>query len=205
MGGAAIFLGFALVMVLGREILHFSVGLKAVAAGATLLFALGLLDDLWSVSAKIGLLVQVLAVGILVKYGVVLSFLPQTWWGDAAEILITFLWVVGITNAVNFLDGMDGLATGSTAINASFFCLAALQTSQPFMMLLSIALVGSCLGFLPHNFRLRQPANIFLGVGGSNFLGFTLAGIGILGEWGTHNLGGSPCPSSTRPSRPWSV
>ena len=194
MGGAAIFFGFALVMVLGRDILHFSVELKGVALGAALVFCVGVLDDIWGLSAKVRLLAQFLAVAILIKYGVVLSFLPHTWWGDAAEILFTLLWVVGITNAINFLDGLDGLATGASAINASFFSLVALQTAQPFMMLLSIALVGSCLGFLPHNFRRHNPASIFLGDCGSNFLGFTLAGIGILGDWGTENLVGLTVP-----------
>ena len=62
------------------------------------------------------------------------------------------------------------------------------------MMLLSIALVGSCLGFIPYNFRRHRPASVFLGDSGSNFLGFTLAGIGILGEWGTNNLVGIVVP-----------
>ncbi len=102
--------------------------------------------------------------------------------------------MIGITNAVNFLDGMDGLAAGSSAINSAFFALVALQTGQPFMMLLSIALMGSCMGFLPYNFRRLKPASIFLGDSCSNFLGFTLAGIGILGEWGTNNLVGLAVP-----------
>jgi UDP-GlcNAc:undecaprenyl-phosphate GlcNAc-1-phosphate transferase len=194
MGGAAIFLGFALVMVFARDILFFSLELKAVAFAASLIFISEALDDIWGLSASIRLAIQFLAVAILIKYGVILSFLPQTWWGDAGEILITTLWVIGITNAVNFLDGMDGLASGSSAINAAFFALVALQTGQPFMMLLSIALMGGCLGFLPYNFRRLKPASIFLGDSGSNFLGFTLAGIGILGEWGTNNLVGLAVP-----------
>ncbi len=194
MGGAAIYFGFALVMVFGRDILHFSLELKGVALGATLIFAIGVLDDIWGLSARIRLLAQLLAVAILIEYDVVLSFLPPTWWGNTAEILITILWVIGITNAVNFLDGLDGLAAGSSAVNAAFFSLVAMQTDQPFMMLLSIALVGSCLGFLPYNFRRTKPAGVFLGDSGSNFLGFTLAGIGILGNWGTDNLVGLTVP-----------
>ena len=194
MGGAAIYFGFALVMVLGRDILHFSLELKGVALGATLIFTVGVLDDIWGLSAKIRLIAHLLAVAILFKYGVFLSFLPQTWWGDTAEVLFTLFWVVGITNALNFLDGLDGLATGASAINAFFFGLVALQTDQPFMMLLSIALVGSCLGFLPFNFRRFKSASIFLGDTGSNFLGFTLAGIGILGDWGIDSLVGLTVP-----------
>lgn len=194
MGGAAIFLGYALVMILGRDILHFSYGLKGVAYGGTLIFVIGVLDDIFGLTAKIRLIGQLLAVAILYKFGVWMTFLPDVWWGHAGEILITTLWVVGITNALNFLDGMDGLATGSAGINACFFGLVALQTNQPFVMLLALSLAGSCLGFLPWNFRRRQPARIFLGDGGSNFLGFTLAGIGIIGEWGSHSLVGLAVP-----------
>jgi UDP-GlcNAc:undecaprenyl-phosphate GlcNAc-1-phosphate transferase len=165
-----------------------------VAIGGALVFLIGVLDDIWGLSAKIRLLGQLLSVGILYEYGVWMSFLPDTWWGHAGEILITILWVVGITNALNFLDGMDGLATGSTSINSMFFGLVALQTDQPFVMLLALALAGSCLGFLPRNLRRYQPARIFLGDGGSNFLGFTLAGMGIIGGWGSHSLVGLAVP-----------
>ncbi|MDA0709560.1 MAG: MraY family glycosyltransferase, partial [bacterium] len=127
---------------------------------------MGLLDDLWGLTAKIRLLAQILAVGILIKFGAVLSFLPETWWGHLGEYAITFLWVIGITNAINFLDGMDGLATGSSAINAAFFSLVALRSEGSEMLLLSIALAGSCLGFLPYNFRRNKPAAIFLGDSG---------------------------------------
>ena len=130
---------------------------------------------------------------ILYKFGVWMSFLPDTWWGHVGEVVITTPWVVGITNAFNFLDGMDGLATGSAGINALFFGLVAL-TDQPFVMLRSLALAGSCLGFLPWNFRKNQPARIFLGDGGSNFLGFTLAGIGVIGNWGENSLVGLAVP-----------
>ena len=194
MGGAAIFLGYALVMILGRDILNFSLELKGVALGGTLIFVIGVLDDIWGLTAKIRLIGQILAVGILFKFGVWMSFLPDTLWGHAGEIIFTTLWVVGITNALNFLDGLDGLATGSAGINALFFGLVALQTGQPFVMLLSLSLAGSCLGFLPWNFRRFQPARIFLGDGGSNFLGFTLAGVGIIGEWGSHSLVGLAVP-----------
>lgn len=194
MGGAAIFLGYALVMILGRDILNFSVELKGVALGGTLIFIIGVLDDIWGLTAKVRLIGQLLAVGILYKFGVWMSFLPDTWWGHTGEIIFTTLWVVGITNALNFLDGLDGLTTGSAGINALFFGLVALQTNQPFVMLLSLALAGSCLGFLPWNFRRFQPARIFLGDGGSNFLGFTLAGVGVIGEWGSHSLVGLAVP-----------
>lgn len=194
MGGATIFLGFALVMFLAQDILYFTEQRKGVALGATLIFLVGLLDDIWGLTAKIRLIAQILAVGILIKYGAVLSFLPETWWGQLGEYLITFLWVVGITNAINFLDGMDGLASGTAAINATFFSLVALRAGGSEMLLLALALAGSCIGFLPFNFRRHKPASIFLGDSGSNFLGFTLAGIGILGEWGNDGWVGLVVP-----------
>ncbi|MSS72287.1 MAG: undecaprenyl/decaprenyl-phosphate alpha-N-acetylglucosaminyl 1-phosphate transferase [Candidatus Latescibacteria bacterium] len=184
-GGAAIYAAFAAVVLLN---FYFSVELKGVALGATLIFVVGLLDDIWNLSARLKLLAQGVAVVILIKYNVSISFLPDTWWGDAGEVLLTGLWVIGITNAFNFIDGLDGLATGSAAINAFFFGLVAFMTDQQFMMFLSAALMGSCLGFLPHNFRRSRPAGIFMGDAGSNFLGFTLAGIGVMGDWGRNHL-----------------
>jgi UDP-GlcNAc:undecaprenyl-phosphate GlcNAc-1-phosphate transferase len=113
-----------------------------------------------------------------------LSFLPDTWWGDAGEVLLTIIWIVGITNAVNFFDGMDGLATGLAVIGSLSFFIVAEITGQSYLGFLTIALAGSCLGFLKFNFK---PASIFLGDAGSTFLGFTLAGIAIMGGWAEKN------------------
>jgi UDP-GlcNAc:undecaprenyl-phosphate GlcNAc-1-phosphate transferase len=96
------------------------------------------------------------------------------------------LWFVTVTNAVQFLDGMDGLAAGLGAIAGLFFSLAALRTGQPYLMFLAAALVGACLGFLPYNFR-PGGASIFLGDGGASFIGFTLAGLAVMGEWSEHD------------------
>ena len=89
---------------------------------------------------------------------------------------------------MNFLDGLDGLASGTSAINAMFFGLIAFQTNiqrteQYFMMYVAYSLMGSCLGFLHNNFRFRKKARIFLGDSGSFFLGFTLASIALMGTW----------------------
>jgi UDP-GlcNAc:undecaprenyl-phosphate GlcNAc-1-phosphate transferase len=91
---------------------------------------------------------------------------------------------VGITNAVNFFDGMDGLATGLTIIGSLSFFIVAEITGQSYLGFLTIALAGSCLGFLKFNFK---PASIFLGDAGSTFLGFTLAGIAVMGNWAEKN------------------
>jgi len=180
LGGAAIYAAFAAVVLLNFE---FSWELKGVAIGATLILLLGLVDDLRPLPAWLKLTVQLCAVGILIRFGVVLSFLPEGPLGTLGEWVLTAIWVLGITNAMNFLDGLDGLAAGLAAINALFFTVMAQQTGQQYMGFLSVALLGSCLGFLPHNFRLKKPASIFLGDAGSTFLGFTLAGIAVMGQW----------------------
>lgn len=180
LGGAAIYVAFAAVVLLNFE---FSWELKGVTIGATLMLFLGLVDDLRPLPAWLKLLAQLGAVGILIRFGVVLSFLPEGPLGTLGEWVLTAIWVLGITNAMNFLDGLDGLAAGLAAISALFFTVMAQQTGQQYMGFLSVALLGSCLGFLPHNFRLKKPASIFLGDAGSTFLGFTLAGIAVMGQW----------------------
>lgn len=181
LGGVALFLAFALTVFVNNL---YTEAVKGVAIAATLVFVIGTIDDIRPLSAKLRLAVQLVAVGIMIQYGVRVSFMPEIWWGDALEILFTLLWMIGITNAINFLDGLDGLATGSVMIFAAIFSLIALQTAQPYMRFLSVALMGSCLGFLPYNFRRSKPASIFIGDGGSNFIGFTIAAIGIMGQWG---------------------
>jgi UDP-GlcNAc:undecaprenyl-phosphate GlcNAc-1-phosphate transferase len=181
LGGLAVYLAFAATIFVNNL---YTTSLKGVAIAATLVFVTGMIDDLRSLSARFRLIVQFIAVGVMIQYGVRVSFMPESWWGDAFEVLFTLLWMIGITNAINFLDGLDGLSTGSIMIAAAAFSLIALQTGQPYMRFLSVALMGSCMGFLPYNFRRGKPAGIFIGDGGSNFIGFTIAAIGILGQWG---------------------
>jgi len=89
--------------------------------------------------------------------------------------------MLGITNSLNFFDGMDGL----TVICSVFLSILAIQTHQLYLLILSIALAGSCLGFLPYTFRFKNPAIIFLGDAGSTFMGFMLASMIIMGDWGS--------------------
>ncbi|MEW6750742.1 MAG: MraY family glycosyltransferase [Candidatus Latescibacterota bacterium] len=184
LGGAAVFLAFSVTVVRNFS---FSEELKGVALAATLVFAVGLLDDVRALPARLKLVAQLVAVAILIRHGVVISFFPATPWGNAAEWALTALWVVGITNAVNFLDGMDGLAAGMCGLMAIFFSLAALQNHHDFMVYLALPMVGSCLAFLPYNFRPGRSASIFLGDAGSTFLGFMMAALGVMGDWaGNH-------------------
>ncbi|MFQ5964876.1 MAG: glycosyltransferase family 4 protein [Candidatus Scalinduaceae bacterium] len=184
LGGVVVYIAFASAIIYNDV---FSLELKGIAIGATIVFFIGLIDDIRHLSATSKLFVQIIAVFIMIYYGVVADFLPNVWWGRLLEIFITVIWMLGITNSLNFFDGMDGLATGLTVISSMFLSILAIQTSQPFLMFLSIALVGSCLGFLPYNLRYKKPAVIFLGDTGSTFMGFMLAGMVIMGDWGTQD------------------
>jgi UDP-GlcNAc:undecaprenyl-phosphate/decaprenyl-phosphate GlcNAc-1-phosphate transferase len=181
LGGAAVYAAFAATVLFNFS---FSRQLKGVALGATLIVAIGVLDDIFDIPARWKLVGQVAAVVVAMAYGVVLDTVPTAW--PAAWVLnraLTLLWFLTVTNALQFLDGMDGLAAGLGAIAALFFSVAALQTNQPYLMFLAAPLVGACLGFLPYNFRFGRPATIFLGDAGSSFIGFTLAGLAVMGEW----------------------
>ena len=180
LGGAAVYAAFAVSVLFN---FNFSRGLKGVAVGATIVVTLGVLDDLWDLPAPLKLAGQVAGVAAAIAYGVTLSVVPS--WLPAAfalNVVLTLLWFLTVTNAVQFLDGMDGLAAGLGVIAGLFFSLTALQTNQPFLFFLAAPLVGACLGFLPYNLR-PGGARIFLGDSGASFIGFTLAGLAVMGEW----------------------
>ena len=185
LGGAAVYAAFAVTLLYN---FNFSLQLKGVAVGATLVVAIGLLDDVLDLPAALKLVAQVAAAGIAVAYSVMLNVVPYQVPGFIwLNVLLTVLWFVTVTNAVQFLDGMDGLAGGLGVVSALFFGITALQTHQHYLMYLSVALLGACLGFLPYNFRPGREALIFLGDGGSSFIGFTLAGLAVMGEWAKDN------------------
>ena len=185
LGGLAIYVAFTLA-ILANSILDRQV--VAILLGATLLVLVGVVDDIVEVPAAIKMLAQLMAAGTVIGSGVVLTLFPQVWLGDVIDIILTIVWLLGITNAMNFSDGMDGLATGLSIVTASFLGLFAFLTSQPFLGWFACAVVGSCLGFLPFNFRRKAPAAIFLGDAGSTFLGFVLAALAVKGEWAENNL-----------------
>lgn len=185
MGGIGICLAF-LLSILTNAI--FTKGLMAIVVGAALVFIISLLDDIKKVSAHIRLLVQFLATTLLIVSGVSIVIFPQEGLGFLTNSLITYLWIIGITNSVNFFDGMDGLATGLGIVIAFFLGVVAFQTNQPFLGWLSVAILGGCIGFLPYNFGPRRPAEIFLGDCGSTFLGFTLASLAVMGEWSERSM-----------------
>jgi len=180
LGGMAIYTAFG-VSILANSILDGQV--VAILAAGTVLVVIGILDDVRDVPAGIKLLAQLLAVALVIRSGVILTLFPPSIAGSVANGVLTMAWLLGITNAMNFFDGMDGLATGLSIITAGFLGLFAVLTFQPFLGWFAAAIVGSCLGFLPFNFHPRRPAAIFLGDGGSTFLGFVLAALAVKGDW----------------------
>jgi UDP-GlcNAc:undecaprenyl-phosphate GlcNAc-1-phosphate transferase len=185
MGGLAIYTAFG-VSLLANSILDTQ--LVAIVGGATLLVLVGLLDDFRSLPAVVKLVAQLVAVAVVLNSGITIRLFSWPILGDFANGLLTIVWLLGITNAMNFFDGMDGLATGLGIVTALLLAAVAVQTYQPFLGWVAAAIVGSCAGFLPFNFRLRRPAAIFLGDAGSTFLGFTLAALAVKGDWADNSV-----------------
>jgi UDP-GlcNAc:undecaprenyl-phosphate GlcNAc-1-phosphate transferase len=152
--------------------------LIAILAGGTLVMVIGLIDDIKGVqfSYKLKFYAQVGAALILVMGGVKTRLMPN----DFLNYLVTILWVVGITNAFNFLDSMDGLSAGVAGIASLIFFAVTSQQGQFFSALILIAFAGSVLGFLRYNF---YPSKIFMGDAGSLFLGFILGSLTITSSY----------------------
>jgi UDP-GlcNAc:undecaprenyl-phosphate GlcNAc-1-phosphate transferase len=146
--------------------------LVSILLGATWVSLLGVVDDRWGLRPALKLIGQVVGAVILILAGVQVQFLSS----EALNWAVTIIWVVGLTNAINFLDNMDGLSGGIAAIASAFFLLLAVQNGQYLVGVLSAALLGASFGFLVYNFN---PATIFMGDTGSLFLGFMLAAAGI--------------------------
>lgn len=182
LGGLGVYLGVVAGLLFNFTSLRFFSG---ILIGGTIIFILGLVDDMRKLSARLRLVVQIISVVVIMLFGVRFSFLPSTWWGDMGEVILTMIWVIGITNALNYLDGIDGLAASVTALSAFFFSVILSQTAQPQVSLVSALLVAGCLGFLPHNL---SKTKIFLGDAGSTFMGFMLASIAIQGNWAEDNI-----------------
>jgi UDP-GlcNAc:undecaprenyl-phosphate GlcNAc-1-phosphate transferase len=171
MGGVAIYLAvIAAALVLGERRNFDQFG--SILVGATGVSFMGLVDDRWGLRPLVKLLGQALAALLLYASGIYVGLFRQS----IPDLIITLLWTGYITNAVNFLDNMDGLAGGISAIAAAFFALMCSFSGQYLVGALSVALLGACLGFLFYNLN---PASIFMGDSGALFLGFILAAIGI--------------------------
>jgi UDP-GlcNAc:undecaprenyl-phosphate GlcNAc-1-phosphate transferase len=192
LGGVAVYLGFLGSVLLNSILPDWMI---ATLVAGSLLLIVGVVDDVWELPASSKLVAQLVAAGIVIATGKVLTLFPSGPVGDVANVLLTLLWIVGITNAFNFFDGMDGLATGLAILIAGFMGAVAFETNQPGLGWLAIAIIGAGVGFLPYNFRGRKPAVVFLGDGGATFLGFTLACLAVKGNWADH----SPIVSFSNP------
>ncbi|MHC4579808.1 MAG: HNH endonuclease [Planctomycetota bacterium] len=182
LGGLAVYAGVVFGLALNTADLRLSSGL---VIGSTIILVIGVIDDVKGLSATFRLLVQFAAAMIMIGSGVRFSFLPNNSLGNAGEVVLTLVWVIGITNALNYLDGIDGLAAGVACIITLFFSIICYQTNQIGLALANMALAASCLGFLPHNF---MKAKMFLGSAGSTFIGFAIAGMAVMGEWAQDNV-----------------
>ncbi len=186
LGGVAVYVAFV-VSLLANSILTPAVWGLLIAGTAVIVVSV--IDDVRPRSASLKLGVLTGAALIVIASGTSLTLFPtQALWGQALNLLLTILWIVGITCAMNFFDGMDGMAAGLAAITSFFLGIIAFQSHQVFLGWVTAALLGSTLGFLPYNFRPGKRATIFLGDAGSNFLGFILASIAVMGEWAEHDL-----------------
>ncbi len=182
LGGLAIFLGFTLAALLFAEIDR---PLRGILIGACIIVVMGVVDDSKSLSAGVKLIIQIVAALVAVWHGVVIAAIanPFSLQGDYLEfgilaVPITVIWIVAVTNSVNLIDGLDGLADGVSIIAAVTMLIIALLTGNLEMAVVCSALVGACLGFIPFN---RNPAQIFMGDTGSNFLGYMLATVSVIG------------------------
>ena len=197
-GGIAIFAGFLLALTVGSAVNPalidtYRVELLAIILGAALMTLVGFIDDIWEMSAGVRLAAQTLAAGILVVNGVKIDFITNyfslhgpaylyfggSFGREMVSVAVTMLWVIGFTNAFNFIDGLDGLSSGMATISSFSLLAVAIQfPDRGAAILLLVALAGAALGFLRHNF---SPATIIMGDSGAYLLGYTLAAVSVMG------------------------
>jgi UDP-GlcNAc:undecaprenyl-phosphate GlcNAc-1-phosphate transferase len=190
LGGGAMLLGFLVGMVVAWRLDAFSASFEAtteplgIVLAAVLIFLVGMIDDLREVSAPAKIAGMILAASVLVLSGVAILQFKVPFDGllilsPDLSFVISVVWVLGMANAINLIDGLDGLAAGITAIAAGTFFLYGLQLSDEGLLLegnigplIAVIVLGMCLGFLPHNFH---PAKIFMGDAGALLLGLLMA------------------------------
>ena len=184
-GGLAIFAGFLVATLVFCEP---SAQLYSIWIGGGILAILGVLDDIFRLSAWIKLIVQLCVAGIAVSFGILIDHI--TFAGAVIEfgyfsIPVTMLWIVGLSNAINLIDGLDGLSCGISAITSVSIFMVMLITGDFTSALITAILTGACLGFLPYN---KNPAKIFMGDTGALFLGYTLSIISVQGLFKLHTM-----------------
>ncbi len=190
MGGLAIFFGFILSVLIYVPLTE---QLRSMLLGSVVIVILGIVDDIHALSARFKFCIQIVAALIAVFGGNRIEFLSNINIFSSNRYLdlgwfsfpFTVLWIVGLTNAVNLIDGLDGLACGVSTISSMTLLVIALNLAEPDVAILTAALTGACIGFLPYNFN---PAKIFMGDTGSTFLGYVLAVISIQGLFKFHMI-----------------
>lgn len=183
MGGLAIFLGFLLSVLL---FVPMSRPLEGILLGSVIIVATGAVDDVVSLKAWVKLLLQIAAACVAVYFGVRIDVLGNLNIFSSSDYVtlagwsvpITILWIVGITNSVNLIDGLDGLAVGVSTISSLTMLVIALLVADSRVAVVLAALVGACIGFMPYNLN---PAKIFMGDTGSLLLGYVLATMSVVG------------------------
>jgi UDP-GlcNAc:undecaprenyl-phosphate GlcNAc-1-phosphate transferase len=165
LGGLAVFTAFLLSIGMTFE---FDAELLALLLASTIVTMVGLIDDFGALTPKPKVIGQVVAVFVLLKAGIMIQVAFIPWW---AQLIITILWLVGLSNAFNLVDIMDGLAAGLGVIAATILLVVALLNGRFMVAAFTVAMIGALLGFLRSNFH---PATIYLGDCGSLFIGLTL-------------------------------
>lgn len=179
MGGLAIYIAFVVCTLIFSEL---NMQIIGILLGATLIVLTGIIDDKYNMKAIIKLLLQIAAGVITVLSGTEIEminffgkYLPFGNWSG----VITVLWIVALTNAINLIDGLDGLSCGVSTISCFTLLFSLFNSNTDFSIIILIGiLAGSCLGFLPFNFN---PAKIFMGDTGALFLGYIMSVLSILG------------------------
>jgi len=179
LGGIAVIA--AVILVTGRRVLN-DPALLAITTAALLLMTAGAIDDRRGLSARVRLGLQLACAAMVMAAGVRLDLVPGPA-GPYVDGLLTLVWIVGITNAYNFIDGMDGLAASLGALIAMLLALVSAAGGRMNTLPVAAALTGALLGFLPHNLRPGRRASIFLGDSGSASVGFMLATLAIAQDW----------------------
>ncbi len=178
-GGLGIFLGFTAAVLLSMPLSREIAGLLL---GGLVALTVGLIDDRRELSPWVKLAGQVAAAVVAVAFGVTIRFVTNPFGGLIGlgyfSVPVTILWIVAITNAINLVDGLDGLAAGVAVISAGTVAVVSFGQGEPLVAGLAVLLGAASLGFLPHNFH---PARIFMKDAGSMFLGFMLASLSAIG------------------------
>lgn len=190
LGGLAIFLGFVFAVLL---LIPMDTPKQGMLLGAVIIVVLGIFDDIHALPAVLKFVVQIVAALVAVLSGNRIEVLSNpnifssnpTWELGWLAIPVTVVWIVAITNAVNLIDGLDGLACGVSTISSVTMLVIALLVSEIDVAMMMGALAGACIGFLPYNFN---PAKIFMGDTGATFLGYIMATVSVQGMFKMYNI-----------------